>query len=158
MLGVTKTVGVPCSLALVTGAAELPRETVKEPAVVGQVVSQDNCEAALVGRRIPLERKGGVLSGTQDAMRFKRQHDRAYKTSMFMNADDEDIADDACTYGNVFTSNEERGMSPLATRSRTTVLPMNISGGLQMLEPKIVQDSPDIALVEQTWSTPGICN
>lgn len=46
-LGVTKTDLVPC--CLVTGAAELPRETSKEPAVIEQPVAKGALALAEIG-------------------------------------------------------------------------------------------------------------
>ncbi|PIO26051.1 hypothetical protein AB205_0030470, partial [Aquarana catesbeiana] len=149
-LGVTNTVCVPGSL--VTGATEMPRETSQEPAVVRHMVSQDNCGAALVGKRMPLERKGGVLSVTRGAVcSDQKQPVKAYNTAMSM-------ADDTCTYCDVFKSNDDVEkcitdnvdglVSPMVTTGSAAELSQEISGGLPVLEPAGLQDSSDTAQVE----------
>ncbi|XP_040189602.1 uncharacterized protein LOC120921054 [Rana temporaria] len=154
VLGVTKTVGVSCSLAIETAAAELPRETAKESVLVRQGVSQDNCEAALVGKIVPLERKANVLSRMQGAVRSdKSQSDKGYRTAMFIN--DDDVVDDTCTYGDVFTSNEVGVIAkqvmrfPLATVGKVAEVSLETSRELCVLEPEVAWDDGRAALMDK---------
>ncbi|XP_073464721.1 uncharacterized protein [Aquarana catesbeiana] len=166
-VGVTKTVLVPCSL--VTGAAELPRETSEELAVTEQRVSQVSYGAAQGGKSSPLKIEGDVRRGSQ-AVVGNRQSTKVAVMSI-RNESSDGYADKCVTVGkcdgigdndiekcvpfnvmsenvaNVFTDNDRSRISPVTTRSAG--LSMEVSWGLHVLEPEVFQDGCGATLVKQ---------